>query len=46
MLPAASRAVARNRVVVLSATETPRPGVANWAAVPEATGAPVQPAVL
>ena len=45
-LPAASIAVARNRVVVLSATEAVRPGEANWAAEPEATGVPVQPAVV
>ena len=46
MLPAASRVEARKIVVELSATETPRPGEANWVAVPEATGAPVQVAVL
>ena len=45
-MPAASLAVARNWVVELSTTETPRPGEANWVAVPEATGAPVQVAVL
>ena len=40
------RAVARNVVVVLSVTVTPSPGEPNCVAVPEPTGAPVQPDVL
>lgn len=46
MLPAASVAVARNVVVVLSVTVAPRPGEPNCVAEPEATAVPVQPAIL
>ena len=42
MLPATSVALARNKVVVSSATEAVRPGEANWAAEPRASRVPVQ----
>ena len=47
MLPAASTALARKAVVLLSATRAVMPGEANLAAVPWATAVPaVQAAVL
>jgi hypothetical protein len=46
VLPAGSVAVARNEVVVLSATEALSPGEWNWEAVPEAAGVPEQPIVV
>ena len=46
VLPAASVAVARNRVVVLSATGALSPGDLNWRLEPEASRVPVQPAAL
>ena len=46
VFPAGSVAVARNEVVVLSATVAVMPGEANWAAEPWATEEPVQSAVL
>jgi hypothetical protein len=45
-LPELSVAVDRNVVVELSATETVRPGEAKAAAVPEATGLPLQLTVV
>jgi hypothetical protein len=45
VLPAGSVAVALNVVVLPSATVAVRPGEVNAAAVPVATGEPVQPAV-
>jgi hypothetical protein len=45
VLPAASVAVALNVVVLPNTTVTVRPGEVNAAAVPVATGEPVQPAV-
>ena len=45
-MPATSIALARNKVVVLLATDAVSPGVLNSVAGPEATGVPVQPAVV
>jgi hypothetical protein len=46
VLPAASVAVALKVVVVSSATDAASPGEAKLAAVPVATGEPVQPEVV
>jgi len=41
VLPAASVAVALNKVIVLSAIVAPRPGDLNWTAEPDASRMPV-----